>query len=143
MTGFRMRRWFRRHNTLLAVVTGVLLASAVAHGVAHDAGAPARAAVACATASAVTCGEDMAAERGWTGSQWSCLDALWTRESGWNPYAANPASSARGIPQDINGWSDYSPGDVPNQVRWGLGYIAGRYITPCAAWQHETQQGWY
>ena len=29
------------------------------------------------------------------------------------------------------------------QIRWGLGYIAERYETPCNAWKHETDKGWY
>jgi hypothetical protein len=96
------------------------------------------------TASAsVALGERMAASYGWTGGQWDCLDWLWTRESGWNDYAANPTSDARGIPQDINGWSDYAPGDAAGQIRWGLAYIQGRYGTPCAAWSHETADSWY
>jgi resuscitation-promoting factor RpfB len=79
----------------------------------------------------------------WTGGQWSCLAALWVRESGWSAYAANPASDARGIPQDINGWSAYAPGDARAQIAWGLAYIAGRYGSPCAAWSHEQTSSWY
>ena len=44
---------------------------------------------------------------GWTGSQLTCLDELWTEESGFSAYAANPTSDARGIPQNIRrlvGW---------------------------------------
>ena len=93
--------------------------------------------------SSVATGQRMAAAYGWTGTEWTCLNELWTRESGWNPYAANPTSDARGIPQDINGWSAYAPGDVTAQVRWGLAYIAGRYGTACSAWSHETSAGWY
>jgi len=29
------------------------------------------------------------------------------------------------------------------QVRWGLGYIAGRYGSPCNAWGHSQSVGWY
>ncbi len=28
-------------------------------------------------------GQRLAAQHGWTGQQWSCLNELWTRESGW------------------------------------------------------------
>ena len=80
---------------------------------------------------------------GWTQSQWPYELALWNRESGWNAYAANPTSNARGIPQNINGWSAYAPGDYQAQVRWGDAYISGRYGTPASAWNHETQFGWY
>ena len=29
------------------------------------------------------------------------------------------------------------------QIDWGLGYIASRYGTPCAAWAHSESSGWY
>jgi hypothetical protein len=29
------------------------------------------------------------------------------------------------------------------QITWGLGYIAGRYGTPCGAWAHSELKGWY
>jgi len=129
----------------LAVAAGLALAVITSHrhalipGAADAAGASRM-----STASSnVATGQRMAAAYGWTGAQWSCLDALWTRESGWSAYAANPTSDARGIPQDINGWSDYAPGDAPAQITWGLAYIRGRYGTPCAAWAHETSAGWY
>lgn len=91
-------------------------------------------------------GQQMAAERGWTGTQWTCLNELWTEESGWDADAANPTSDARGIPQNISGWSlGYMPGNAGQQITWGLDYIGGRYGTPCAAWGHEksTSPNWY
>ena len=83
---------------------------------------------------------------GWAGGQATCLDELWTEESGFSAYAANPASDARGIPQNINGWSaDYQPGNASQQIKWGLEYIDGRYGLPCAAWAHEKSEtpNWY
>ena len=29
------------------------------------------------------------------------------------------------------------------QITWGLGYIAGRYGTPTAAWAHSQAYNWY
>jgi hypothetical protein len=29
------------------------------------------------------------------------------------------------------------------QISWGLGYITGRYGTPCGAWDAFNSQGWY
>ena len=93
-------------------------------------------------------GRIMAAERGWTGSQWTCLDKLWTRESGWKYYADNPSSSAYGIPQALPGnrmaanGSDWATNPV-TQIAWGLDYIAGRYGSPCNAWAHSERTGWY
>lgn len=83
---------------------------------------------------------------GWTGSQAACLDELWTEESGFDAYSANPSSDARGIPQKITGWGgDYRPGAAAAQIKWGLAYIDGRYGSPCAAWRFETSHSpnWY
>ena len=83
---------------------------------------------------------------GWTGQQATCLDELWTEESGFSAYAANSTSDARGIPQNISGWSaSYQPGNASQQITWGLDYIRGRYGTPCAAWSFETSHtpNWY
>jgi hypothetical protein len=87
------------------------------------------------------------AARGWSG-QFGCLDALWQRESGWNPQAHNSSSGAFGIPQALPGSKMASAGadwrtNPGTQIRWGLGYIASRYGTPCAAWSHSQATGWY
>jgi hypothetical protein len=29
------------------------------------------------------------------------------------------------------------------QIKWGLDYIEGRYDTPCGAWGHSQDTGWY
>ncbi len=94
-------------------------------------------------------GQRMAAERGWTGGQWSCLDTLWgSRESGWDVYATNPNSGAYGIPQALPGNKMGSAGsdwrDNPQtQIAWGLGYIASTYGTPCGAKAHSDATGGY
>lgn len=93
-------------------------------------------------------GLEEAAKRGWTGSEWNCLDALWHRESGWNHRADNPTSDAYGIPQSLPGSKMASAGadwatNPRTQIRWGLGYIAGRYGSPCGAWGHSQSVGWY
>jgi hypothetical protein len=73
-------------------------------------------------------------------AQWPCLRQLWQKESGWNPSAANPTSSAYGIPQMLR----MKPGTPwRTQIDRGLGYIAHRYGTPCAAWGHSQRNGWY
>jgi hypothetical protein len=84
---------------------------------------------------------------GWSASQFSCLDPLWSRESGWNVTAANP-DGAYGIPQAEPGSKMASAGpdwqtDATTQIRWGLGYIKGLYGSPCGAWSHEEATGWY
>jgi hypothetical protein len=85
---------------------------------------------------------------GWSSAEFSCLDPLWERESGWNPYADNPTSGAYGIPQALPGSKMASAGadwqsDAATQIRWGLGYIKATYGSPCGAWDHEESYGWY
>ena len=90
-------------------------------------------------------GQQMAAQFGWDkGDEWTALNNVVMRESGWDATAANPTSDARGIAQNINGWSaSYQEGNAQQQISWLLNYIHGRYGTPQAAWQHEINYGWY
>ncbi len=90
----------------------------------------------------------LAAERGWGDDQFSCLDSLWTKESNWRWNAQNASSGAYGIPQALPGSKMASAGsdwrtNPSTQITWGLGYISGRYGTPCAAWNHSMSVGWY
>jgi len=78
---------------------------------------------------------------GWDDDQFACLVSLWQRESGWNHLAANGSSGAYGIPQSYPGHKMASAGadwqtNPATQITWGLGYIKGRYGTPCAAWNY-------
>jgi len=87
-------------------------------------------------------------EAGFGLDQWSCLDKLFNKESHWNHRARNPGSGAYGIPQALPGSKMASAGadwltNPATQVRWGLGYIKGRYQTPCGAWAHSQRTGWY
>ncbi|WP_299033203.1 hypothetical protein [uncultured Pseudokineococcus sp.] len=90
----------------------------------------------------------MVADRGWSSEQMSCLDSLWTKESGWQWDADNPTSSAYGIPQSLPGDKMASAGadwetNPATQIRWGLGYIEDVYGTPCGAWSHSQANDWY
>lgn len=90
----------------------------------------------------------MASQYGWGGDQFGCLVSLWDRESGWNVNAYNASSGATGIPQALPGSKMASAGgdwetNPATQISWGLGYIAGSYGTPCAAWDHSESVGWY
>lgn len=91
---------------------------------------------------------EQVAARGWGQGEYECLVALWERESHWNVHAHNPTSGAYGIPQALPGDKMASVGadwqtNPTTQISWGLGYIAGRYGTPCGAWQHSEDSGWY
>jgi hypothetical protein len=88
------------------------------------------------------------AEFGFSADQFSCLDSLWSSESGWRVTADNPHSSAYGIPQALPGSKMSSAGpdwatNAVTQIRWGLGYIQDRFGTPCSAWSFKQGHGWY
>ncbi len=91
---------------------------------------------------------EMVTARGWDNSEFDCLVALWNRESHWNVYSLNTGSGAYGIPQALPGSKMASVGadwatNPATQITWGLGYITGRYGTPCGAWNHSQAKGWY
>lgn len=98
--------------------------------------------------SAQAIAQSMMASRGWDDAQFACLVALWNRESGWNVSAENKSSGAYGIPQALPGSKMGSVAadwrtNPATQITWGLGYIDGRYGTPCSAYQHLQSSGWY
>ena len=85
---------------------------------------------------------------GFSADQFSCLDSLYTGESGWRVNADNPSSSAYGIPQALPGSKMASAGadwatNPVTQIRWGLGYIQDRYGSPCGAQAFKSSHGWY
>jgi hypothetical protein len=91
---------------------------------------------------------DMVLARGWGDDQFACLVALWNKESGWRVNAYNASSGAYGIPQALPGTKMATAGadwetNPATQITWGLGYIGGRYGTPCGAWDHSQRTGWY
>jgi hypothetical protein len=116
-------------------------------------------AVAAAVATAVSCSPPPSSPQtiakntmyfyGWgNNQQFSCLNNLWMRESGWRVNAANPYSGAYGIPQALPGSKMAASGpqwrtDAGTQIRWGLNYIRARYGSPCGAWSHSLATGWY
>jgi len=87
-------------------------------------------------------------DRKWGELEFSCLVDLWDRESKWNYRAENPSSGAYGIPQALPGNKMRAAGkdwrtNPETQIRWGLNYISDRYETPCGAWNHSEENGWY
>jgi len=86
-------------------------------------------------------------ERGYGLDQFACLELLWSKESGWNELAEN-SIGAYGIPQAYPGSKMVSEGDdwatnPVTQILWGLGYIEGKYGTPCDAWAYSEAEGFY
>ncbi|WP_426594458.1 ubiquitin-like domain-containing protein [Cellulomonas sp. McL0617] len=109
---------------------------------------PDPAVVVVAPGSAQEIAKGMVAARGWGDDQFACLVSLWNAESGWRVNAGNQSSGAYGIPQALPGSKMASAGadwqtNPATQITWGLGYIAGRYGTPCAAYAKHQSSGWY
>jgi hypothetical protein len=84
---------------------------------------------------------------GGSGGEFGCLENLWGKESGWNPNAQNPSSTAYGIPQFLDstwgGTGIAKTSDGYRQIDAGLIYIDSRYGSPCGAWAHSQSTGWY
>jgi hypothetical protein len=76
----------------------------------------------------------------WNRGEHKALMKLWGKESGWNPEADNPHSTAYGVAQVLK----TEPGTpAPQQVERGLAYIVHRYEKPSVAWSHHRKHGWY
>lgn len=80
------------------------------------------------------------AKFGWDESQMPALAELVQRESGWNPQAQNPNSTAFGLFQFLNstwaGTGISKTADPGKQIEAGLRYIQSRYGSPEAALEH-------
>lgn len=128
-------------------------AAEAARVAAEEAAAAQQAAAALAAANTVdgakaTARQLMADQYGWGGDQFSCLESLWTKESGWNYQAYNADGGATGIPQALPGSKMASAGadwqsSAATQIAWGLGYISSVYGSPCSAWGHSQAMNWY
>jgi hypothetical protein len=76
---------------------------------------------------------------GWGPGQFAPLKSLWMGESGWRWNAKNPTSDAYGIPQSLPGNKMAAAGkdwknNAATQIKWGEGYIKGRYGDPETAY---------
>lgn len=81
---------------------------------------------------------------GWgSGPEWDALSALIAKESSWNPNAANPSSSARGLFQKMTSIHGPVEATPEGQAQWGLNYIKGRYGTPSKAWAFHQANNYY
>lgn len=91
---------------------------------------------------------ELVTAKGWEYNQYSCLVKLWERESNWRWNALNKSSGAYGIPQSLPGTKMASAGadwrtNPETQIKWGIGYISGRYGNPCGALAHSNEHNWY
>lgn len=101
-----------------------------------------------ASAANIAIGQRLAAERGWTGSQFTALKELWSCESSWTTTAGNKDSGAYGIPQSLPAGKMVTFGEdymtnPETQIRWGLEYIQKRYTNPQNALAQHYRVNWY
>ncbi|GAC1503224.1 MAG: hypothetical protein NVS1B10_08250 [Candidatus Saccharimonadales bacterium] len=81
---------------------------------------------------------------------WVGFNNIVNSESGWNPRAANPTSTARGLMQFLDTTApsyglppDSSQASPEEQVAAGIKYVESRYGTPSNAWKFHLNNGWY
>lgn len=88
----------------------------------------------------------IASRYGWAaGAEWVALYNLIQGESSWNPSAANPSSTARGLFQKLTSVNGPIESTIEGQTEWGLNYIKGRYGDPInayAKWMSRSPH-WY
>jgi hypothetical protein len=123
-------------------------AKAAAEAKARAAEAARQAAASTPEAAKATAAQLASSQYGWGTDQFSCLNSLWTKESGWNVHAVNPNGGATGIPQALPGskMATIAPDwqtNATTQITWGLQYIKSSYGTPCAAWGHSQATNYY
>lgn len=79
--------------------------------------------------------------------QYQCLNKLISKESAWKPEAQNPKSTASGVGQILKatykGLGMQKTDAGVTQLVATLAYIHRRHITPCNAWKHFQDKGWY
>ena len=92
--------------------------------------------------------QSIANEYGWgIGEQWEALAWIIQKESGFNPVAQNPKSTAFGLFQHLDmtrkNYNCPKTSDITIQTHCGIKYIKARYKTPTGAKQFWTQNKWY
>lgn len=86
----------------------------------------------------------VAAAYGWDkGANWAALQYIIGKESSWNPKAANPTSSARGLFQKMTHIHGPVEKTAAGQAKWGMNYIKGRYGNPVNARSFWQRNNWY
>lgn len=90
--------------------------------------------------------QTIAAQQGWDQGQFNAWDAIINAESGWNPNAQNPTSSAFGLGQFLNStWKGYGAktSDPTQQLTYMANYIKSRYGSPQAALAFHAAHNYY
>lgn len=83
----------------------------------------------------------------WSEEQWEYFDYIIQKESGWNPKAQNPKSTAFGIGQFLDStWSLVGckkTDDIKQQTVCTVKYISKVYKDPQTAYRHHLDHNWY
>src|SRR5699024_6423068 len=88
--------------------------------------------------------QTVAGKYGWgSGAQWNAFSKLISRESSWNPNAANPRSTARGLFQKMTSIHGAIESTAVGQAKWCLKYIKQRYGSPAAALAFHNRHNHY
>ncbi len=91
--------------------------------------------------------EQIFASHGFTGSDWDATKWIVQKESGWNPNAQNPSSTAYGLFQFLDTtWAETGiskTSDPKLQAEAGARYIDRRYGSPTAAKSFWEANNWY
>ena len=86
----------------------------------------------------------VAMKYGWgAGREWDAIKWIVQKESSWNPRAANPTSSARGLFQQMTSIHGPVAKTAAGQAGWGLKYIKNRYGSPTRAQAFWRRNNWY
>lgn len=87
-------------------------------------------------------------QAGFKPSEYTAINSIIRRESGWNPRATNPSSGAYGLPQSLPGskmksaGSDWRSNPV-TQLKWMRKYVNGRYGGAQKALAWWNSHHWY
>ena len=92
--------------------------------------------------------EDWLRAAGIPSSEWSYVDFIIQRESGWRPHAINASSGATGLCQALPGSKMASAGadwatNPITQLKWCHGYAASRYGSWAAAYNFWINNHWW
>lgn len=89
--------------------------------------------------------EDWLLASGIPQSDWTYVDFIVKRESGWNPKALNKSSGACGLAQALpcakTGCANYS--DPVCALKWQYGYVKARYGGYAGAYNFWLKSNWY
>jgi hypothetical protein len=87
---------------------------------------------------------DWLAASGISPSDWTYVDFIISKESGWNPNSTNSTTGAHGLPQ-ADPYSKTGCGwvDAVCQLRWANGYATSRYGSWAAAYDFWLQHGYW